>query len=126
MQSDLAEVRLVRWPLPTSPKDAPVGEGTVRGRILDGARPSVGATVSAGKGQKPAVASGDGAFELRLPSGPWVLAFRRAGAPDGATAELKVIVPAGGTVDMGAVQLAAPRTGAPAQSTPPVHHEPFP
>ncbi|MEY2668319.1 MAG: hypothetical protein RJA59_957, partial [Pseudomonadota bacterium] len=35
MQSDLAEVRLVRWPLPTSPKDAAVGEGVVRGRLLD-------------------------------------------------------------------------------------------
>ena len=32
MQSDAAEVRLVRWPLPSSPRDAAAGEGPARGR----------------------------------------------------------------------------------------------
>jgi hypothetical protein len=127
MQSDLAEVRLVRWPLPSSPKDAAVGEGGVRGRILDGAHPASGATVSVAKAHRSATVAADGTFELRLPPGTWMLSFRKAGAtasPDAAPAELKVAVQPGGTVDVGTVQLAPPRGGA----TPPAptHGEPFP
>jgi hypothetical protein len=127
MQSDLAEVRLVRWPLPSSPKDAAVGEGSVRGRILDGAHPAAGATVSVAKVHRTATVAADGAFDLRLPPGTWMLAFRKAGAPasaDAGGAELKVAVPPGGTVDVGTVQLARPPAGA-AQPVP-THGEPFP
>ncbi|HET8725528.1 MAG TPA: hypothetical protein VFM53_15120, partial [Anaeromyxobacteraceae bacterium] len=62
MQSDLAEVRLVRWPLSSSPKDAAVGEGSVRGRILDGAHPATGATVSVAKAHRTATVAADGTF----------------------------------------------------------------
>jgi len=116
MQSDLAEVRLVRWPLPSSPKDAPVGEGLVRGRLLDGPRPAAGAAVMVPRAHRSVPVGVDGTFELRLPSGTWTLAFRRM-APHGAVepppAELKVAVAAGATVDVGTVQLAAPKNGPP-------------
>lgn len=129
MQSDLAEVRLVRWPLQSSPKDAAAGEGLVRGRIMDGPRPAVGAIVSAGKAHRSLPAGPDGSFELRLPPGTWTLAIRKAvphGAREGPAAELRVNVTPGSTFEMGTVQLTAPR-GAPAEgATPPVHHEPFP
>jgi hypothetical protein len=127
MQSDLAEVRLVRWPLSSSPKDAAVGEGGVRGRILDGAHPATGATVSVAKAHRSATVAADGTFELRLPPGTWMLSFRKAGAtasPDAVPAELKVAVQPGGTVDVGTVQLAPPRGGATPPS--PTHGEPFP
>ncbi len=112
MQSDLAEVRLVRWPLPSSPRDAVAGEGLVRGRVLDGGRPAAGASVSVGKGFRAPPAGADGSFELRLPPGTWTIAFRKAGAngpTDPPPAELKVNVNVGSTVDVGTVQLAVPR-----------------
>ncbi|HET8734150.1 MAG TPA: hypothetical protein VFM45_10310, partial [Anaeromyxobacteraceae bacterium] len=129
MQSDLAEVRLVRWPLPTSPKDAAAGEGLIRGRILDGPRPAAGAVVSAGKGHRAPPAGADGTFEIRLPPGTWTLSIRKAappGAPEPAPAEIRVNVAPGSTIEMGTVQLTAPRGAPPQGSTPPVHHEPFP
>jgi hypothetical protein len=124
MQSDLAEVRLVRWALPSSPRDAAVGEGLVKGRLLDGARPAAGAAVSVPKAHRSAPVAADGAFELRLPSGTWTLAFRRL-APHGTTepplAELKVAVAAGATVDVGTVQLSAQKS-----APPPAAQEPIP
>ena len=129
MQSDLAEVRLVRWPLPSSPKDAVPAEALVRGRVLDGTRPAVGSTVTAGKAHRSPPAGADGAFELRLPHGTWVLAFRRAspaGAPEPTPVEFKVTVAPGATMDVGTVQLSGPKAGPTTGSTPPVHHEPFP
>ncbi len=111
MQSDVAEVRLVRWPLPSSPKDGAAGEGILRGRILDGARPAVGAAVSVARAHRSALVGPDGAFELRLPPGTWMIAFRRSsapGVPESAPTEVKVTVTAGGTIDVGTVQLAAP------------------
>ena len=127
MQSDLAEVRLVRWPLPASPKDAAVGDGVVRGRLLDGARPAAGGTVAVAKVHRSVVVSADGTFEIRLPAGSWVVGFRRgtgAGPPELPPAELKVAVSAGGTVDVGTVQLAGPRPAAP--SPEPAHDNPLP
>jgi hypothetical protein len=111
MQSDVGEVRLVRWPLPSSPKDVAAGEGMLRGRILDGARPAAGASVSVVRAHRSALAGQDGTFEIRLPPGTWTVAFRRSsapGAPESAPAELKVSVTAGGSIDVGSVQLAAP------------------
>src|SRR5512137_713069 len=125
MQSDLAEVRLVRWPLPSSPRDAALGEGLVRGRIHDGTRPAAGAAVSVPRAHRSVVAGADGTFELRLPPGTWTLGFRRAvpqGSADAPPAELQVAVVAGATVDVGTVQLSSQKTGLP----PPVHPEPFP
>ena len=125
MQSDLAEVRLVRWPLASSPRDAAVGEGLVRGRLLDGARPAAGAAVTASRAHRSVTSGADGSFELRLPPGTWTLGFRRAvphGSAEAPPAELKVAVAAGATVDVGTVQLAPPKVGAP----PPAQHEAFP
>lgn len=127
MQSDLAEVRLVRWPLPASPKDAAVGEGVVRGRLLDGTRPAAGGSVAVAKAHRSTVVGADGTFELRVPAGSWLLGFRRpvgSATPELPPAELKVAVSAGGTVDVGTVQLAAPRTGGPPPE--PVHDNPLP
>ena len=125
MQSDVGEVRLVRWPLPTSPKDAAAGDGLLRGRILDGARPAVGASVAVVRAHRSAIVGADGTFEMRLPPGTWVIGFRRAsaqGAPEAPPAELKVTMSAGGTVDVGSVQLAAQRNGPPAPE--PIHEYP--
>jgi hypothetical protein len=125
MQSDVAEVRLVRWPLPSSPRDAAVGEGLVRGRLLDGARPAAGAAVVVPRAHRSIAAGADGTFELRLPPGTWTLGFRRPappGAAEGAPSELKVAVAAGATVDVGTVQLASQKAGPPA----PAPDEPFP
>jgi len=111
MQSDVGEVRLVRWPLPSSPKDAAAGEGTLRGRILDGARPAAGASVSVVRAHRSALVGPDGTFEIRMPPGTWLVVFRRSsapGLPESAPVELKVSVTAGGTIDVGSVQLAAP------------------
>ncbi len=126
MQSDLAEVRLVRWPLPTSPRDAAPGEGTVRGKVLDGTRPAAGAAVGVAKAHRSAAVGPDGVFELRLPAGSWVLGFRRVhapGTPEAPPAEMRVAVTPGGSVDVGTVQLAAPRPPPPA---PPLHDNPLP
>jgi hypothetical protein len=125
MQSDVGEVRLVRWPLPSSPKDAAAGDGMLRGKILDGARPAAGASVSVARAHRSAVVGADGTFEIRLPPGTWLVAFRRAsphGAPEAPPAELKVAVTPGGTVDVGTVQLTAQRTGSPAPE--PTHEYP--
>jgi len=125
MQSDLAEVRLVRWPLPSSPRDATTGEGLVRGRILDGTRPAAGAAVSVPRAHRAAAAGADGTFELRLPPGTWTLGFRRVtphGSAEAPPAELTVAVTASATVDVGTVQLVSQKTGAPA----PTQSEPFP
>jgi len=125
MQSDLAEVRLVRWPLPSSPRDAAVAEGLVRGRILDGTRPAAGAAVSVSRAHRSVVAGADGTFELRLPPGTWTLGFRRVvpqGSAEAPPADLQVAVVAGATVDVGTVQLSSQKTGLP----PPAHPEPFP
>ena len=114
MQSDLAEVRLVRWALPSSPKDGATGEGTVRGRVLDGARPAFGASVAVARAHRSATAGPDGTFEIRLPPGTWVIGFHRSaapGTPEAPPAELKVSVPPGGTVDMGTLQLSAQKNG---------------
>lgn len=125
MQSDLAEVRLVRWSLPSSPKDSGVGEGLVRGRILDGSRPAAGTAVMVPRARRSVAAGADGTFELRLPPGTWALGFRRM-APHGSTeqqpAELTVAVTAGVTVDVGTVQLVSQKTGAPV----PTQTEPIP
>jgi hypothetical protein len=89
-----------------------VGEGLVRGRLLDGARPAEGAAVQAAKAHRTTQAGADGAFELRLPAGTWMLGFRRQvapGAPEAAPSELRVAVAAGAIVDVGTVQLAAPK-----------------
>jgi hypothetical protein len=125
MQSDVGEVRLVRWPLPSSPKDAAAGDGMLRGKILDGARPAAGASVSVARAHRSAVVGADGTFEIRLPPGTWLVAFRRAsphGAPEAPPAELKVAVTPGGTVDVGTVQLTAQRNGSPAPE--PTHEYP--
>jgi hypothetical protein len=125
MQSDLAEVRLVRWPLSSSPKDAAVGEGLVRGRVIDGAKPAAGAAVTVPRIHRSATAGADGAFEMRLPPGTWTLGLRRPGAPgspEASVAELKVVVAPGATVDAGTVQLVPQKTGAP----PPAPHETLP
>jgi hypothetical protein len=71
--------------------------------------------------------STDGTFEIRVPAGSWVVGFRRspgAGTPELPPAELKVAVTAGGTVDVGTVQLAGPRTGTPQPE--PLHDNPLP
>ena len=84
----------------------------MRGRILDGARPAAGATVAVAKAHRSAMVGADGTFEIRLPPGTWMVGFRRAvgaGLPEPRPAELKVAVTAGGTVDVGTVQLAGPQ-----------------
>jgi hypothetical protein len=117
-------VRLVRWLLPSPPRDVATGEGLVRGRILDGTRPAAGAAVSVPRAHRSVAAGADGTFELRLPPGAWTLGFRRV-APHGSVeappAELTVAVAAGATVDVGTVQLVSQKTGAPE----PTQHEPF-
>ncbi len=131
MQSDVGEVRLVRWPLPSSPKDGPVGEGLLRGRLLDGPRPAAGGSVQVSRGHR-VLATGpvgpDGTSEARVPAGAGLLGFRRAaagaaaGGAEAPVAELRVAVPTGAAVDVGTVQLTAPRQPQPAIP----QHEPNP
>jgi hypothetical protein len=67
--------------------------------------------VSVGRAHRSALVGPDGTFELRVPPGTWMVAFRRSsapGVPESAPTEVKVTVTAGGTIDVGTVQLAAP------------------
>jgi hypothetical protein len=108
MQSDVAEVRFVRWTLPPAPRDSQVGEGMVRGRVLEDGAPASGASVAVARARRSVASAPDGTFELRLPAGTWTLAVRRhgpAGVPEPAPAELRVAVAAGAVVDVGNVPL---------------------
>ncbi len=112
MQSDLAEVRLVRWGLAPAPRDVLAGEGMVKGRVLEGSRPAAGASVTVAKAHRSVATAPDGTFEVRLPAGTWAVSFRRpipSGSPEFLSSELKVAVAAGATVDVGSVTLAPPR-----------------
>ncbi|GEJ57864.1 carboxypeptidase regulatory-like domain-containing protein [Anaeromyxobacter diazotrophicus] len=115
MQSDVAEVRFVRWPLRPPPRDAVAGEGLVRGRVVDPGRGIAGATAIVARLHLAVPIAADGAFEVRLPAGSWHLAFRRAPAPglDATPVELRVAVAAGATVDLGTVSV-VPRPRPPA------------
>jgi len=108
MQSDAAEVRLVRWVIPPAPRDALAGEGMVRGRVVDDGTPASGASVAVARARRSVATAPDGTFELRLPAGTWSVAFRRQAVPGGVespTAEVRVAVAAGATVDLGTVAL---------------------
>jgi len=111
MQSDLAEVRLVRWALQPVRRDSVAGEGMVKGRVLDGSRPAAGASVSVAKAHRSVATAVDGTFEVRLPAGTWAVTFRRpvAAGPEAPPSELKVAVAAGATVDVGNVSLSPAR-----------------
>ena len=111
MQSDLAEVRLVRWVLQPVRRDSLAGEGMVKGRVLDGSRPAAGASVSVAKAHRSVATAGDGTFEVRLPAGTWAVTFRRpvAAGLEAPPSELKVAVAAGATVDVGNVSLSPAR-----------------
>ena len=111
MQSDVSEVRFVRWALRPPPRDAIAGEGMVRGRVADLGRPTVGASVVVPRLRRSVPVAADGTFEVRLPAGTWILSVRRAptaGAPETAPMELRVAVAAGATVDLGTVPLSRP------------------
>jgi hypothetical protein len=113
MQSDTTEVRFVRWTLRPPPRDAsPGGEGLVRGRVLERGRAAQTVSVQIPRLRRVVPVAADGSFEVRLPAGSWIFAVRRPpapGWPEGATAEVRVLVAAGATVDVGNVALAAPR-----------------
>jgi hypothetical protein len=113
MQSDAGEVRFVRWTLRPPPRDAsPGGEGIVRGRVLERGRAVQSVSVQIPRLRRVVPVAADGSFEVRLPAGSWVFAVRRPpapGWPEAATAELRVLVAAGATVDVGNVALATPR-----------------
>jgi hypothetical protein len=129
LQSDLAEVRLVRWTLQARAKEGLAGEGLVRGRLLDGTRPAVGVPVAAPRAHRATTTALDGTFEMRLPAGTWTVTFRRPatpGVPEPAPAEVRVAVTAGATVDMGVVQLSAQRGVPPAPLPAPTHPETLP
>ncbi len=111
MQSDVGEVRFVRWTLRPPPRDAVAGEGLVRGRVVDSGRPVPGASVVIGRLRRVVPVAADGTFEVRLPAGTWLISVRRApvaGAPEPPSVDLKVAVAAGATVDLGTVSLARP------------------
>ncbi len=114
MQSDAGEVRFVRWILPPPPQQSVAGEGLVRGRVLDGGRPSSGAVVSVGRPRRFVPVRPDGSFEIRLPPGHYLLSVRRPGAiPSGflepQPLERRVSISAGATVDLGSLPLPLPR-----------------
>jgi len=109
MQSDLNEVRLVRWTLQPPPREAQAGEGMVRGRVFDAGRPAAGAAVSVAKAHCSVATAPDGTFEVRLPAGTWAMSFRRSGTGEAPPSELRVAVAAGATVDVGNVTLPPPR-----------------
>ncbi len=112
LQSDVSEVRLVRWVPVPPPPGATAGEGLVRGRVLEGGRPLPGAAVTVGRSRRPLEVRPDGSFEVRLPAGTYLVTFRHPGAAAGERVERKVAVAAGATVDLGNVSLsAAPRAG---------------
>jgi hypothetical protein len=108
MQSDAAEVRLVRWTLPPAPRDALTGEGLVLGRVLEDGHAVGGASVAAGRARRSVASAADGSFEVRLPAGTWTLTVRRPGpasAADEPAGEVRVTVAPGATVDVGTVAL---------------------
>jgi hypothetical protein len=112
MQSDTAEVRFVRWTLRPPPRDAAPGEGLVRGRVLEKGRAASAVSVQVQRLRRAIPVAADGSFEVRLPAGSWVVAVRRPpapGSPEGAAADVRVLVAAGATVDVGNVTLAPPR-----------------
>jgi hypothetical protein len=112
MQSDADEVRFVRWVLSPPPRESLAGEGLVKGRVFEGGKPAPSTSVTVGRARRPVPLAADGTFEVRLPAGTYVVAFRTAAAPDGAPLEVKVAVAAGATVDLGTVAL-PPRAAAP-------------
>jgi hypothetical protein len=117
MQSDAAEVRFVRWVLSPPPREALAGEGLVKGRVVEAGKPAPSAAVTVGRARRVVPVAADGTFEIRLPAGTHVLAFR-ASAQDGSPLEVKVAVAAGATVDLGSVALApraATTNGGPAR-----------
>lgn len=107
MQSDVTEVRFVRWPLHPAPHEAVVGEGLVRGRVVDPGRGSAGATFTVPRLHRAVPLAPDGSFEVRLPAGTWHLSLRRAPGPglDTTPIELRVAVAAGATLELGTVSL---------------------
>jgi hypothetical protein len=121
MQSDVAEVRFVRWNLPAPPKQTLVGEGLVRGRVVEGTQPCTSAAVNIVRLKRSVPVAPDGSFEIRLPAGTYVVSFRRGSGPQAEPAvERKVAVAAGATVDLGTVSVmpvpVAPRTASDAQA----------
>lgn len=109
MQSDADEVRFVRWTLLPPPRDAVAGEGLVRGRVVENGHPCLTASVSIARLKRTVSVSPDGSFEMRLPPGTYVVSFRRPGpsGAEGPSAERKVAVAAGATVDLGPVAMQA-------------------
>ena len=109
MQSDVTEVRFVRWVLQHPTREQVEGEGLVRGRVVDPLRGLSGVTVSlTGRSRRAFAPAEDGSFEVRVPAGTWVVAVRRtpvAGAPEAPPVEVKVTVAAGATVDVGTLTL---------------------
>ena len=108
MQSDVAEVRLVRWTLPPAPRDALAGEGLVQGRVIENGHPVAGASIASGRARRSVASAVDGSFEVRLPAGTWTLTVRRPGpvrSSDEPAGEVRVTVAAGATVDVGSVAL---------------------
>jgi hypothetical protein len=122
MQSDVGEVRFVRWTLRPPPREAIAGEGLVRGRVVEGGRGVAAATVTIGKLHRTVPVASDGSFEVRLPAGTWAVSVRRPPPGPGLEApavDLKVAVAAGATVDLGAITLPRQRPPAPPTSTAP-------
>lgn len=118
MQSDTAEVRFVRWQLPAPPRDAVAGIGLLKGRVVENGRSLPGASVAIGRSRQLVSVAPDGAFEIRLPAGTYLVSFRYPAPAFGAApstehqaVERKVTVAAGSVVDLGNVGLAAPSTG---------------
>jgi len=126
MQSDAAEVRFVRWALLPPARETVAGEGLLRGRVLENGRPSPGASITVGRPRRTVPVTAEGAFEVRLPAGTYVLSVRPAPAPGGdwMPVEVKVAVAAGATVDIGTVALARLRAEIPRPE--PVKIEPAP
>jgi hypothetical protein len=128
MQSDAAEVRFVRWPLPPPPREAVAGEGLLRGRIVENGRPAALATVAVGRSRRPVPVAADGTFEVRLPAGSYLITVRAASGAGGEPqpVEVRVAVTAGATVDLGPVAIGPrfPRAELPRPA--PVTLEPVP
>lgn len=106
MQSDVSEVRFVRWNLQPPPRGVTAGEGLVRGRVADPGRSGCRVSVRVGRALRIAPVARDGSFELRLPAGTYVLTVRRGnGDGEGSSVDLKVAVAAGATVEVGRIAL---------------------
>src|SRR5512133_1432459 len=80
MQSDTAEVRFVRWTLRPQ-REAPAGEGLVRGRVTETPRNTTYTLVTVPKLRRSVPVASDGTFEIRVPAGTWTVSVRRGGAP---------------------------------------------